>query len=44
MPILTADDGAFNNILIFGLDNCYQLMYKKLVQNTMRINEGTKKA
>ena len=35
MPVLTADDGAFNNTLILGLDNCYKLMHKKLVQNNM---------
>merc|ERR1719378_831995 len=29
MPVLTAEDGAFNNILTFGLDNCYDLMHKK---------------
>ena len=40
MPVLTADDGAFNNILILGLDNCYKLMHKKLVQNTMGIKKG----
>ena len=29
MPVLIADDGAFNKILIFGLENCYDLMIKK---------------
>uniref|UniRef100_A0A7M6DMI8 Allene oxide synthase lipoxygenase protein n=1 Tax=Clytia hemisphaerica TaxID=252671 RepID=A0A7M6DMI8_9CNID len=29
MPVLTADDGAFNKILTFGLENCYDLMHKK---------------
>ena len=42
MPVLTADDGAFNNILILGLDNCYKLMHKKLVQNTMGDQERHK--
>ena len=29
MPVLIAEDGAFNKILIFGLENCYDLMIKK---------------
>ncbi|XP_066922874.1 polyunsaturated fatty acid 5-lipoxygenase-like [Clytia hemisphaerica] len=29
MPVLTAENGAFNNILVFGLENCYDLMLKK---------------
>ena len=36
LPILVGDDGAFNKILILGVNNCYNLMEKKLVQNTMK--------
>jgi len=29
MPVLIAENGAFNNILVFGLENCYDIMLKK---------------
>jgi len=32
MPVLIAENGAFNKILIFGLENCYDLMIKKYSQ------------
>ena len=30
MPVLTADDGAFNNILILGLDHCKKINIQKV--------------